>query len=62
MRVEKDTQARVRIEEVESNLTFDMIDLDGQDEEDIIPLREMITKARSSNLAPLPKSDSFVFY
>lgn len=38
-----------------------MIDLNDKDVEDRIPLREMIIRATSSNLAPLPNSTSLSF-
>lgn len=44
--VEEVVQTKVVIKGVERNLRFDEIDLDGQDDKDRIPLREMITRAK----------------
>lgn len=44
VRTKDDAQARVRIEKVESNLRFSMIDLDKQGNDGKIPFREKLAR------------------
>lgn len=62
VRVEKLAQDRIVIEEIESNLMSNVIDLDDKDKNDRIPLREIIFRVRASNIALLsnPTPISFI--
>lgn len=53
VRDEEPAQIKIIMEEVKCNLRFNVIDLDEKDEDDRIPLREMISRTRVLNVGPL---------